>query len=52
MVNRVLREDHSKGDMHNRQGLSIPMLWKALSDYDLWPSELDAAWLTDSWLKM
>ncbi|KAJ5127569.1 Major facilitator superfamily domain general substrate transporter [Penicillium atrosanguineum] len=36
-VNRVLRDDPSKGDMHNRQGLSLSMLWKSLKDYDLWP---------------
>ncbi|RSH89767.1 hypothetical protein EHS25_001839 [Saitozyma podzolica] len=37
IVNRVLRDDPSKGDMHNRQGLSPKMLWKALTDYDMWP---------------
>lgn len=37
VVNRVLRDDPSKGDMHNRQGLSLRMIWKSLSDYDLWP---------------
>lgn len=37
IVNRVLRDDPSKGDMHNRQGLSLGMLWKSLKDYDLWP---------------
>ncbi|KAJ5885492.1 major facilitator superfamily domain-containing protein [Penicillium taxi] len=37
IVNRVLRDDPSKGDMHNRQGLSLSMLWKSLKDYDLWP---------------
>jgi hypothetical protein len=37
MVNRVLRDDPSKGDMHNRQGLSFTLLWEALTDYDLWP---------------
>lgn len=37
VVNRVLRDDPSKGDMHNRQGLSIKMIAKAAWDYDLWP---------------
>lgn len=37
MVNRVLRDDPSKGDMHNRQGLSIFMLWECLKDYHMWP---------------
>jgi len=37
MVNRILRDDPSKGDMHNRQGLSLPMLWECLKDYHMWP---------------
>lgn len=37
MVNRILRDDPSKGDMHNRQGLSLTLLWEALTDYDMWP---------------
>lgn len=37
LVNRVLRDDPSKGDMHNRQGLSLTMLWKCLCDKHLWP---------------
>ncbi|KAF4172415.1 hypothetical protein CNMCM8694_003782 [Aspergillus lentulus] len=37
IVNRVLRDDPSKGDMHNRQALSMGMLWRSLKDYDLWP---------------
>ena len=26
-----------KGGMHNRQGLTLKLLWEAVSDYDLWP---------------
>ncbi|CUM64845.1 uncharacterized protein PRCAT00002460001 [Priceomyces carsonii] len=37
VVNRVLRDDPSKGDMSNRQALTLGMIWKSLSDYDLWP---------------
>ena len=37
VVNRVLRDDPSKGDMHNRQALSLRGIYKSLSDYDLWP---------------
>ena len=37
MVNRVLRDDPSKGDMHNRQALSWGMLFETLQDYHLWP---------------
>ncbi|KAG1795331.1 allantoate permease [Suillus plorans] len=37
MVNRVLRDDPTKGDMHNREGLTLRRLWTAMCDYDLWP---------------
>ncbi|KAH7922797.1 MFS general substrate transporter [Leucogyrophana mollusca] len=37
MVNRVLRDDPSKSSMHNRQGLSPKMIWKALCDWRMWP---------------
>ncbi|KAK9351065.1 major facilitator superfamily domain-containing protein [Lipomyces doorenjongii] len=37
MVNRVLRDDPSKGDMHNRQPVNWQNLWYSLSDYDVWP---------------
>ncbi|KZT28043.1 allantoate permease [Neolentinus lepideus HHB14362 ss-1] len=36
-VTRVLRDDPTKGDMHNREGLTLKRLWQAACDYDLWP---------------
>lgn len=37
VVNRVLRDDPTKGDMHNRQAITPRLLWLSISDYDLWP---------------
>lgn len=37
VVNRVLRDDPRKGDMHNRQGITILRLWESFKDYNLWP---------------
>ncbi|KAF2005054.1 MFS general substrate transporter [Amniculicola lignicola CBS 123094] len=37
MVNRILRDDPSKGDMHNRQALGPKMLWECAKDYHMWP---------------
>jgi hypothetical protein len=40
MVNRLLRDDPSKGDMNNRQAVGLSGLIKSFHDYDLWPTYL------------
>ncbi|GMF55819.1 unnamed protein product [[Candida] boidinii] len=37
IVNKILRDDPTKGDMNNRQGITIWMLFEAIKDYHLWP---------------
>ncbi len=37
LINRILRDDPSKGDMNNRQHVDLKGLWAAFKDYDLWP---------------
>jgi hypothetical protein len=37
VVNRVLRDDPSKSDMHNRQALTLKMIWQAVRDWRMWP---------------
>lgn len=37
MVNRVIRDDPSKGSMHNRQGVTPSRFWESLKDYHMWP---------------
>lgn len=37
MVNRLLRDDPSKGDMNNREAVDLKGIWQCLKDYDAWP---------------
>lgn len=37
IVNKVIRDDPTKSQMHNREGLSLKQLWQSFTDFDLWP---------------
>ncbi|KAH8171428.1 major facilitator superfamily protein [Sarocladium implicatum] len=37
LVNRLLRDDPSKGDMNNRQAVGPKRLWLAIKDWEQWP---------------
>ncbi|KAK2732808.1 allantoate permease [Colletotrichum kahawae] len=37
MVNRLLRDDPSKDDMHNREGVGPSQLLKVVKDWEQWP---------------
>ena len=34
---RVLRDDPSKSGMHNREGLTVGMIWASVKDWRMWP---------------
>lgn len=37
LVNRLLRDDPSKGDMNNRQAVNLSLLWKVIQEWEMWP---------------
>lgn len=37
LVNRLLRDDPTKGDLNNRTAVTLRGLWEALTHRDLWP---------------
>lgn len=40
IANRIIRDDPLKGDMHNREALSLGMLKECLLDWHMWPTYL------------
>ena len=49
LVNRIIRDDPSKGTMHNRQAVTLTLLYEAVCDYDMWPIYLiGLTWLIPS----
>ena len=40
LVNLVIRDDPTTGDMHDRQATTLKLLWKSLYDFNLWPISL------------
>lgn len=46
MANRILRDDPSKGDMHNRQALGFRQFYDCITDWHMWPIYLiGLSWL-------
>lgn len=37
LVNRLLRDDPTKGDLNNRTAVTPKGIWNTLTDFDLWP---------------
>ncbi|QQK46729.1 Major facilitator superfamily domain, general substrate transporter [Penicillium digitatum] len=37
IVKRVIRDDPSKGSMHNRQAVTPRRFWESIKDYHMWP---------------
>lgn len=50
LVNRILHDDPSKGDMNNRQAVNLRGIWNAIADYDLWPTYLVGLLYLITWL--
>jgi hypothetical protein len=37
IVNRTIRDEPTKGNMHNRQPLTLRMIWKSMLDWHMYP---------------